>query len=502
MKRWISIILALLLTLGSASAMAENDTLIEKFYQQALKESAYRGTVTFTVIGEETSVIPKEIWEIVKILAPNLTVTLEHTTQRNKDEGEANVKLNIGGAANATFSFLYDEAFTGIFSDMLNPDAVYTASRGWSWTRLFTASSQDGEGWPPLWQMLLNVLNASESWKKRAEPLLEDYETEIAVWIQTFASVSMGMNAGKTYSELSCKIPAQEVKEEIKTLLKMFYQDQQLLDLLKEVATAQEAAAYLQPSAMNTLITLVDGISMEGNVEIARRHDSSGIALLDSISFPFSQDALFTRLAFSVSPSEGGQEWRVTGAMKNGAEFDISCEQTASGSFIGSVALLVPVTEEGASFVVSDGTPELKPIGFDYSLNWDMGEETYSLADDESTQTMRGSLMIRPREGTDLPMQIFSLNAELSSSSAKTKPTYLNGNISWMDMESGAAITAALSSRTVSPFDYDVVSQAENAVRMDEMSSDDRASLLTEWIARVTQFFTSALVGNAEGAQE
>ncbi|MBR3018647.1 MAG: hypothetical protein IKH57_16470 [Clostridia bacterium] len=502
MKRWISIILALLLALGAAPVMAENDTLMEKFYQQAMKESAYRGTVSFTVIGEATSVLPGETWQIIKTLAPKLSVTLEHTTQRNKDEGEADVTFTVSGLPDMKLSFLYDEALTGVFSEALNPDTVYTAARDWSWTRLFTAASQEGESWPPLWQMLLNVLNASESWKKRAEPLLEGYETEAAVWMNTFASVSMGKDGGKQYSELSCKIPAREVKEEIKALLKRFYQDQQLLDLLKEVATPQEAAAYLQPSAESALTALLDGITMEGYVEIARRHDSSGTALLDSISFPFAQDALFTRLAFSVSPSEGGQEWHVNGAMKNGGEFDVSCKQTAPGIYTGSVALLVPVTKEGASFVVSDGTPELKPIGFDYSLTWDQGEEAYSLADDKSTQAIRGSLMIMPREGTDLPMQIFTLNAELSSGSSKQSSTHLDGSISWMDMVSGAAVTAQLSSRTVAPFDYSLVSQAENTVRIDEMSGGERASLLQDWIGYAAQFFSSVLMGNETGTQE
>ena len=143
MKRWISIILALLMITGAVSAMAENDTLIDKFYQQAMKESAYRGTVSFTVIGEETSVIPDDIWAMVKLLAPKLTVTLEHTTQRNKDEGEADLTFSFSGIADAKVSFLYDETLSGVFSEMLNPDAVYTAARDWSWTRLFTASSQE-----------------------------------------------------------------------------------------------------------------------------------------------------------------------------------------------------------------------------------------------------------------------------------------------------------------------------------------------------------------------
>lgn len=501
MKRWIALILALLMSFGTAAAFAENDTLMDKFYQQAMKESAYRGTVTFTVLGEESAAIPAETWALIKSILPRLTVTVEHSTQRNRDEGEAAVTFAIEGQPVHKLSFLYDEALTGLSGDLLDPETVYTASRNWSWARLFASGAQTGGAWPPLWQMLLNILNAPASWKERAKPFMEKYETQMAEWMNTFASVSTGMEGGKPYSELSCRIPAREVKEEIKTLLRAFYQDQEMMNLLSEVVTPQEAAAYLQPSSLDSLTSLVDQIKMDGSVEIARRHDASGTTLLDRISFPFAQDALFTRLAFSVTPSEAGQEWRVTGAAKNGGEFDISCEQTASGIFTGTVALLVPVKQEGASFVVSDGTPELKSTGFDYSLTWDQGEEAYSLADDKSTQTIRGSLMIRPRGESDIPMQVFSLNAALSSGSSKQSPTHLDGNISWMDMTSGAAITAQLTSRTVSPFAYAVASEAENAVRIDRMTGAERAALLESWTAGFAQFFAGALLGGLADTQ-
>ena len=499
MKRSIAFVLALLLVLSAAAAFAENDTLMGKFYQQAMKESAYRGTLTFTVIGEGSSAIPTETWAMIKAILPRLTVTLEHSTQRNRDEGEAAVTLAAEGQPAHKLSFLYDEKLTGVSGDLLDPEKIYTAARTWNWTRLFASASQESGTWPPVWQMMLNVLNAPDSWKERAKPLLEQYETQLAEWLNNFATVATGMEGGKPYSELACRIPAREVKEEIKTLLRAFYQDQTLLSLLSEVVMPQEAAAYLQPSALDTLTALLDQMKMEGSVEIARRHDSSGTALLDRISFPFAQDALFTRLEFSVTPSEGGQEWRVTGAMKDGGEFDISCEQTASGSYTGAVALLVPVRPEGASFVVSDGTPELKSVSFDYSLTWDQGEEAYSLADDKSTQTIRGSLMIRPRGESDIPMQIFSLNATLSSGSSKQSPTHLDGNISWMDMNSGAAINAQLTSRTVSPFDYTVVSEAENTVRVDQMTGKERNALLEQWTNQLTQFFASMMLGGLTG---
>ena len=501
MKRGIAFVLALLLALSAAAALAEDDTLMNKFYQQAVKESAYRGTVAFTVIGEETTALPSELWTLLKTLLPQLTVTLEHSTQRNKEEGEVGVTLAVEGQPSHKLSFLYDDQLTGVSGDLLASDTVYTAAREWNWTHLFAPASQEGEAWPPMGLMLLNILNAPDSWKERAKPFLEKYETRTAEWMNTFATVSSGMEGLVPYSELACKIPAREVKEEIKALLTELYQDQETLSLLREVATPQEAAAYLQPTSLPALTAVLEQMQMEGSVEIARRHDSSGTALLDSISFPFAKDALFTRLAFSVTPSQGGQEWRVTGAMKDGSEFDISCEQKAADNYTGSVALLVPVKTDSASFVVSGGTPELKPVGFDYSFTLDLGEEAYSIADDKSTQTIRASLMIAPRGESDIPMQVFSLTVNLSSGSSKQSPTHLDGNLSWMDMNSGAAITAQLTSRTVAPFDYTVVSEAENAVRIDRMTEQERAALLENWTASFAQFFAGTLLGGLANTQ-
>ena len=499
MKRWISLVLALLLALSAAAAFAESDTLLGKFFQQAVKESAYRGTVSFSVIGDGTTAIPQETWTLLKALLPQLNVTLEHSTQRKRDEGEASVTFSVSGQPEHKLSFLYDEKLTGLSGDLLDADAVYTAAREWSWTRLLTSPAGEGEAWPPMWKMLLNVLNAPDSWKKRAEPLMKPYETEVAEWMNTFASVSMQMEGGKPYSELACKIPAAEVVKEAKALLGKVYQDRELLSLLKEAVTPAEAEAYLQPGAESALNAMLDQLKMEGSVEIARRHDSSGTALLDRISFPFAQGALFTRLAVSVTPTENGQEWNVSGAAKDGSEFDISCKQASPDTYTGSVELMLPVKAEGASFVVSDGKPQLKPFSFEYSFTWDQGEEAYSLADDKTTQTIRGSLMIIPKGETEIPMQVFSLTANLSSGSSKQSPTHLDGNVSWMDMMSGAAITAQLTSRTVAPFDYTAPSGAEGAVRIDQMTVEERASLLEGWMANLAGFIASAAAGTVAG---
>ena len=45
----------------------------------------------------------------MKALLPQLNVTLEHTTQRNKDEGEADITFAVNGKFSHKLSFLYDD---------------------------------------------------------------------------------------------------------------------------------------------------------------------------------------------------------------------------------------------------------------------------------------------------------------------------------------------------------------------------------------------------------
>ena len=67
MKRGIALLLAALLLLSAGAGLAEEYTLAEKFYQQAVKESAYRGTVTLSVSGTGTAAVGAAEWAAISI---------------------------------------------------------------------------------------------------------------------------------------------------------------------------------------------------------------------------------------------------------------------------------------------------------------------------------------------------------------------------------------------------------------------------------------------------
>ncbi len=491
MKRGIALVLAALLTLAAASALAEDYTLAEKFYQQAVKESAYRGTVTLSVSGAGTAAIGAAEWAGLKSLAPRLSLSIEHATTPYKDEGQATLTLTLDGGVSSKLTYLYDEQLMAFSGTMLGGDtAYYSAARGWNMTELLEGFLSDDHTWPPVWQMILAVENAPEEWKARAAGRIGVYETKLGLWMNGYAKFSTGREGSVMYSQLACSIPAQAVKAEIKQLMVDFYNDAELLTLLREVVSAREAAAYLQPSMMNALFTMLDGLELNGSVEVVRRYDAAGNALLDRVSLPFG-GGLLSALTISCAYQEAGRNWQFAGSLNNGAEFDVSCLMTEETIFTGSVRLVTP-EEENAGFVVSDTARNT--IAFDYNLNWEPGVDVYTLATDRFSREISGSLLIKPREG-NLPEQSLTLEMNMSSGSSKRSATQLNGTLTWRDLNSGASISAILTSRTAAPFAYTTPSALTGAMRLDLLSADTLAAVVRTWTLRAQNYFASLALG-------
>ena len=493
MKRGIALLLAALLITAAASAFAEDYTLAEKFYQQAVKESAYRGTVTLSVSGTGTAAIDASSWAVLKSLAPRLSLSVEHATTPYKDEGQATLTLSLDGKTSSKFTFLYDEQLMAFSGTMLGGDsAYYSAARSWNLTELLEGLLSDDLTWPPVWQMILAVENAPEEWKTRAQSRISVYETKLGLWMNGYAKFSTGRKGDTLYSQLACVIPEQAVKAEIKQLMVDFYSDTELLTLLREVVSAREAAAYLQPSMMNALFSMLDSLQLNGDVEVVRRYDAVGNALLDRVSLPFGGGSILSALTVSCEYQEAGQNWQFTGSLNDGTEFDVSCLIAEETIFTGSVKLSLP-EDEAAGFVVSDQAAR-KTVAFDYNLSWEAGEDVYTLATDRFSRDISGSLLIRPREG-NLPEQSLTLEMNMSSGSSKRSATQLNGTLTWRDLESGASIAAVLTSRTTSPFAYTTPSTLTGAMRIDLLGADTLAAVVQSWVQRSQSYFASLALG-------
>lgn len=490
MKRIAALLLAGLMALTALSALAESYTIEQKFYQQAFVESAYRGTVTFAVEGNGSAAIDSGTWTLLKALAPRLKLEVNHTASRVGGEGQASATLLLDENENAKATLMYDEKLVAVSSTLLGGEnTYYTAARDWDWTRLLQSLIQGENEWPPVWRMILAVYSASEEWKAKAQPKLELYETKLELWMNGYASYSIGKDGNTSYTQIAFTIPGSAVKQEIKQLLLDFYSDSELLTMLREVVSAQEAAAYLQPAMRDSLFTMIDELKLEGNVELVRRYDAKGNSVLDQIEMPFAEGGLIQSLTISAAAQEDGKRYEIQGTAQKGASFSLQCVDAGDGIYTGEVDILMP-EEETDSFIVDDGTVDQKRVSFSFSLSWDPGEEEYTLASDRFTRTMRGSLLLRPLAEDAFPVQAISLELNFSSGSSQRSSTQLNGTLTWRDMDADSAITATLESKTVSPFAYTAPSSLNGAVRLDLMTQDSRSALLQSWLNKISTFTT------------
>lgn len=489
MKRLIALILALLLALGATSALAADYPIEEKFYRQML-ESAYKATLTFSAEGNATAAIPQGTWAIIRSLAPRLTLEGDHSLMRG--EGQISLRLLIDGAVAGESKYLYNDDLMGLGSDLLaGKDVYYTAAQGWEIASLF-ASMQES-AWPALWPALLAVQPGTEEEAARLNAAILPYETKLGVWMNGYAAFSTGVENNKPYTQLLCQIPVQALKAEIKQLLIDFYNDAALLSLLKEYFPAEQAAAYLQPAARDALFTLLDQLQLKGNIEIIRRYDAQGKAMLDRVSLPFAENQPFSQMVISVLPDELGQRWEFAGSMQDGTDFDISCVIGEDTAYSGSVYLLLPEKED-SSFVVTDEAAAREVIDFDYNLNWDAGEETYSVSTKRCQRIIEGMLVIKPREGSHLPAQSISLNAEFSSGSSQRSATQLNAALLWRDLDGDASISLKLASKTAAPFAVSSLNNAPSAMRIDLMEQQSYESLLAYWGQQSSSWLQSMLL--------
>ena len=162
--------------------------------------------------------------------------------------------------------------------------------------------------------------------------------------------------------------------------------------------------------------------------------------------------------------------------------------------YTGAVEIVLP-EEEKAGFVVSDAAVGRRTIAFDYNLMWEPGEDVYTLSTDRFTRDIKGSLLIRPKSGSELPEQSLTLEAAMSSGSSKRSATQLNGSLTWRDMDSGASISAVLTSRTVSPFAYTAPSSLNGAMRLDLLAGDALSAVTQSWTQRAVSYFSTLLLG-------
>ena len=458
---WLAVCLLFSCTAAMAAAPITDYTLKEKWDLQ-MQGSGFKGQVAFTVEGDAAFGMDESLWQTLKMLLPKLETNVQSMPRSgNRD---TLVTFSLNGETAGTVKVLSDDAQTVIKSDILGEDEYYYQySSQFDLVRLF---SGDEDKWPDLKNTLVRILMADDAWKEQAEPFFSVYTSRLALWMQEYMQVT-GENTENGYqTHMSCHIPAEDVKVQVKRMLSMLYQDEDMLQLLSQVLTAQERDTYLNRSNQDIFFIMLDLLPMDGDVVIERVYDEMGQALLDKITLPFASVSPWQQMGFTVTNQRGVKAQTFKGVYRDGREAEIMLREAEEGTVTGTVRMDLKA-EEGEKGGVR---------AFTFNYAWEAGEETYDLDLDKCEHLSDLTVLIKPmqEDTTGMKETTLSVRMSMTSKSSRRAATYITVDAALTDQETGSVLGMQLSCNTASPWTPDTLAtlNADTTV-LDEMTDEE-----------------------------
>ncbi|MBQ4638922.1 MAG: hypothetical protein IJB69_00170 [Clostridia bacterium] len=459
MKKITAFVLVMVMCLMQAQALAALP-VDERFAGQAQK-SGLKGTVSFAVTGDATALMDSETFQLLKNILPKTEISFGHALYNRAHPG-GYVRFAGADGEEKEIRFSYNEEVLAISGNAVSDDDTwYLTEMDLEKVMALFAEKEEGKV-PGIQEILSAIEKADAAWKEKALARLSAYETAVSIWMNQYAGTRMGKDGETLYSELSCTIPAQAVKAEIKGLLSMLYDDAETLQLLSEVLSPIGAGIYLNPAMESAFSMLVDQAKLEGDVVVLRRFDARGNLILDSITLPLPPTEKWQQISVEMT-GEGDLHFNLTGW--EGEKIFFSA-QAAEMGYAGNITL--EYTREG----------EKKHIGFDYEFTWQQMEETYSLQTDLLEMLKQGVLTLTPDEETDLPPQRITVDVAYSTTSGARDPISLKVDAVWKDMQTDVSLAVMVQMKTAAPFEVADVAELENVMYFTDMPLEQRQALI------------------------
>lgn len=480
MKKAAAIILALMLGIMAGSAQAISYTVDEKFWGQA-EQVAVKGTVSFSVTGDETAALSAEEFQLLKQTLPGTILSFAHGMFYGVG---GHVVVETADGAEKKLEYLKEEGTLAFGGDLVAHDGTwYTLEEeALSFLSLFGEGESDVPGILDIMQWLEA---ADEEWQAKAGEKLAQYETRLSMWMNNYAGTAMGQEDGLLYSELNCRIPAEAVKAQILEMLHVFYADGETLSLLGEVLDGTGGEIYLNPAMESVLCDLVSALPMAGEIEVIRRFDSKGQLVLDSIRMPLPPlgnlralgEWMPGKMESPLFPLEKWTEGSLT--VTGRGDLSLSLENDRAEQMLFSANRKENNTYTGQ--LVMDTLNEdggMDHVGYAFEYTWQAMDETYSLQTDICERLMQGAITLTPDGQTKGPAQRITLDMTYTTTSEVRSPAYLEAVLVWRDMETEAAIALACNVQTANPFEVGTLAELENVLPLEQLPLEERRQVM------------------------
>ena len=505
MKKIVSALIAAVMAaamIGTAWAATVDYTLEQKLEQQLIS-SGLKGSVTFIADGDGFWGIDQTQWLLLRSLLPALKIDAASTVlNAERKDRETQLTVLKGGADAGQADILGNGEVIAFSSDLIGGGVYYALSQNADLTRILGIA---GEGsWPGVWHLFYELAAADGKWQERAQSAASNYLTKVGLWFQSYQEVTTDIVNGELQITQHCEISGNEIKTEMKQLMVDLYSDQEMLALLAEIFTPEESAAYLQPSMMSALFSVMDAIDLDSNVIIERVYDSRGTCLKDTITLPFGTESRISYVTLTVKGADLEREYAVTGAWRDteddGALYPFMLSVIpvgAEGIYSGSVSIGYPIRQSD-EFTVDDAAPTSGKLEAEFAMGIDMGEETYTASEDLCQRERSLTLTLRPMPGdtTGLHTISLSMNLLLYSNSRRQAATNIQASLTMTDQELGGYIGLEATFRTASKWTPTLVSDLKTApVRLDLMDESRLAQTRLEWLSNLIGWLTTNFLG-------
>ena len=276
MKKFLCLALCLALMLTSATALAAEYTLAEKWQRQVAFGNGVKGTISMSISGETD-------W--AQLLSPLDGAELE--VRAIQKDGRKQYRLYaLKGEEVVGLTRLFSQDNELYLASDLLPDMILRLSTGGDLINLLTGGQ---EGNAPNWySAALRLMDIPETtWTEKWTPVLARYEKKLELWLETFASAPSVKREGDAATVLArYDVPAEGLKAQMKMLWQEMMADAELQELMQGQLTPEQQQAYMSPGLQWYYDGLIDSLNLGDGIVLEREMSTRGEVVSSTVTLP------------------------------------------------------------------------------------------------------------------------------------------------------------------------------------------------------------------------
>lgn len=450
MKRWICLIVCLLLCLQAAALAEEGkpDDIAALMARQVSGNSTLRVQCTAELSEQAPSFIDAADWARIRQAAEGASLEGAYVFSRAGETlGNSTATLTLN-RDEQTLSTLYLAGRGGVWQlwgDALGQQVIsmprdtslllrdkYLTLYGWSRVLLRSLGStyaqatpqQEGQ-WPGLTRFLTEVFTEGTEWNEKMSPYLERYTQQIAGWIQANTNlllVKAGDGAWSTASEV--RLSADALADEALTLLRMFFADLGLTSQLRGKMTTLEANSYLEAGMTMLFEQILREMTLPEDFTLTRGYNAEGDQQQMALRLPLPDGTVLSWVQEAQQDTFGFEH--------GDTRVSLSVQGDAGTGWQGR-------------FEAADSERR-------YAGQYQLFAEMQPMYEDEDAdgrqrrQNGTATLLITPEEGT-MPAQTILAEVTARAGLENDQPAHWNVILRWQE-SGGASLRLAIKTRT------------------------------------------------------